>query len=252
MRVAVILGALGPMAGCLFDPTVPIDATLACATDADCPADAVCVVGRCSPVEALRTPAPVVTDVAISPSLVGRGGRVEVSFTIDGALQAAPIVEGDVGRPVRLDPIAGGDGRFRFSYTVDGTESPGEAGLTAFLVDALGRSTTATLGSFSLDLQAPTLAEPTLARGSVGRGSAIIVEAVLDEPAPAVPAAKPYSLVPEGGSAPALKPKWEPPPAATGAPTAFRLVTGARQSETQRGSGGRDSETAERSALADG
>ncbi len=183
MRVAVILGALGPMAGCLFDPTVPIDATLACAIDADCPADAVCVVGRCSPVEALRTPAPVVTDVAISPSLVGRGGRVEVSFAIDGALQAAPIVEGDVGRPVRLDPIAGGDGRFRFSYTVDGTESPGEAGLTAFLVDALGRSTTATLGSFSLDLQAPTLAEPTLARGSVGRGSAIIVEAVLDEPA---------------------------------------------------------------------
>jgi hypothetical protein len=179
----IALAALLGLPGCLFDPVIPVEAHLACAIDADCPAEALCVVGRGTPVEALRAPSPGVLDVTITPTLVGRGGTVEVSFAVDAALHEAPIVDVEVGRPVRLDGTGLRDGRYGFASVVDGTEAPGDAPLTATLVDQLGRTSTVSLGTFTLDLLDPTFINAVVARERVGRGLDIHVEATLDAPA---------------------------------------------------------------------
>jgi len=178
----LLLALLWVPGGC-FDATIPAEARLSCATDADCPTDNVCVVGRCAPVDALRSEAPVPGDVQISPALVGLDGVVQVSFLVAGDLAEAPVVDADVGRPVRFDAVDGDDARHRFRYVVDGTEASGPAALTATLVDALGRTTTTALGSFTLDLVPPGFSEARLTRPVVGVGAEIAVEAVLDDSA---------------------------------------------------------------------
>jgi hypothetical protein len=183
MRLSLVLVSVIGMAGCLFDPTVPSDTALACVTDADCPSDDVCIVGRCEPVEALRADAPTVVEVALAPALVGRGGSVEVSFAIEGDVVATPVVEADVGRPVRFEPIASDDGRHHYRYAVDGTEAPGPAAVTATLLDPLGRTTTTTLGTFLVDLQPPLFSDTTVLRAAAGLGIEIGVDAAVDAPA---------------------------------------------------------------------
>jgi len=181
MRLIVVAPLLCAVSasGCLFDAALPPDAALSCVTDDDCPGDDVCVLGRCAPVEALRSDPPEILEATISPAVVGRG-TVELSFTVGGNATGTPVVEADVGRPVRFDGVGVEGSRYRFSYATDGTEAPGAAIVTVTLLDALGRAATTAVGSFVVDLQAPAFTEVALVRTTATRGVEIGVDALLD------------------------------------------------------------------------
>jgi hypothetical protein len=187
MRVSILPWCMLVLVGGCFDPTVPTETILSCSDDAECPEAFTCRLSRCVPLEELADEAPQIVDVVITPNVAGRGARVEVSFGVVGALATDPAVEADVGRPVFLTLESGAstaDGdRFVFSYVVDGSEPSGDVVLTASLTDRFGRESPQPLGTFTLDLAAPTILEPTISPERAKRGGEIVVEATLSEAA---------------------------------------------------------------------
>lgn len=111
------LAALGLLAlgACGFDDATPPGGVILCAQDADCPSGQTCDVAahQCvAPGDTVDVLAPALLDAALSPP-VASSGTVELTFTADEELGAAPVLyfEGVIDPGFRLVDSSGATAR---------------------------------------------------------------------------------------------------------------------------------------------
>lgn len=149
------------------DIVIPPDAIVACGADGACPAGSSCddTIDRCVPDDVADKDAPVVTGFTVDPRNGGVGTTFTLSFVVDEALGADPVVTVFGDTVVKAD---GGDRAdpetpWTYSFTVDGTEPAGDQSVDVVVVDVFGNRATRNFADvFSVDFAAPTITDPGL------------------------------------------------------------------------------------------
>jgi hypothetical protein len=153
--VGVLVGA--GLSGCFAGP-IPEQAIFTCAGPDECSPELTCAeeVGVCVPPAVLALPGPLlVGEGVITPPLARAGATVTVTFTVDQALAADPIVTLE-GTAVTFGVVEDGtsrdDNRYAFAAVIDGAVPPdGAVSVVATLTSKAGRPGALRLGTLTID-----------------------------------------------------------------------------------------------------
>ncbi len=118
--------------------------------------------------------APSLSDLVLESSQLGIGSTLEVRFRVDEALASPPLVSFDGGRALApqatLEPLT-----YHYTYSIDGSETPGLQGLHVTLEDEAGNVSARDFdGLFVVDYTPPVVTgTPTLSRAEARVGQTV-------------------------------------------------------------------------------
>jgi hypothetical protein len=190
MRTAAVLCLLG-LAGCRFASSVPAEAVITCASDADCPEGRTCrtELGRCVFERGDFEAPQFLGDPIVSPLHARAGAQVTLTFQATEPLVRPPtarMVTTNAQRPLirddaNCDPATQ---RWAFSVEVQLDDGEGPASLLVDMEDLAGNAVTGLLsGGVSLDFTPPTVpaGQLTVQPSIVRSGTPVTVLALASE-----------------------------------------------------------------------
>jgi len=181
--------------GCTADLGVPSEAQVACASSADCPSGWTCnqKVGRCVKTENIDSTAPaLVGDGTVTPTVLKRGAKATVSFSVSEDLATPPVVTLSAGTDRLLTPASSlQPPAYSFTYTAVGDEPQNiERPVSIVLTDKSGNeSGKLSGGSLKFDFIAPEIpADKVTITGSPAKKDGVVtVKFSVSEPLVADP-----------------------------------------------------------------
>lgn len=173
-------------AGC-FNATVPPDAPIVCASNAECPDGFTCIglLQRCVPVNRIDGEAPGLLEFNIEPARVRVGDTFRVSFSASEPLGRVPEVGVDVGSETRalLELTGSGGQRFEFAYEVTGAETQGTRNISANIVGEDGLEANGIfVGIVTFDFTPPVLQSVSVSPASTRADVPLVAVLTFDEP----------------------------------------------------------------------
>lgn len=149
---------VGCAVGCFADRAPPDG--IACEVESDCPEAQTCraALGTCVDVDGLDTAPPAPGDIVITPTTATFTDEVRVSFTTERLLEPPVLTTDTDDLPFALVGNDSDDGSERWTFTAVVPSNASDRGrheLAADLTDESGNGARVTVGTVTLDLDAP-------------------------------------------------------------------------------------------------